>query len=68
MQNGELNEEALMKEATNMMGMLNPAFSKMAGGMGGGGMGGMGNLFSMMGGMMGGGGGKKKKSKKPNKN
>jgi hypothetical protein len=68
MQNGELNEEALMKEATNMMGMLNPTFSKMAGGMGGGGMGGMGNLFSMMGGMMGGGGGKKKKSKKPNKN
>ena len=68
MQNGELNEDALMKEATNMMGMLNPAFSKMAGGMGGGGMGGMGNLFSMMGGMMGGGGGKKKKSKKPNKN
>ncbi len=68
MKNGELNEEALMKEATNMMGMLNPAFSKMAGGMGGGGMGGMGNLFSMMGGMMGGGGGKKKKSKKPNKN
>ena len=68
MKNGELNEEALMKEATNMMGMLNPAFSKMAGGMGGGGMGGMSNLFSMMGGMMGGGGGKKKKSKKPNKN
>lgn len=68
MQNGELNEEALMKEATSMMGMLNPAFSKMAGGMGGGGMGGMGNLFSMMGGMMGGGGGKKKKSKKPHKN
>jgi hypothetical protein len=68
MKNGELNEEALMKEATSMMGMLNPAFSKMAGGMGGGGMGGMGNLFSMMGGMMGGGGGKKKKSKKPNKN
>ncbi len=64
MQNGELNEEALMKEATSMMGMLNPAFSKMAGG----GMGGMGNLFSMMGGMMGGGGGKKKKSKKPHKN
>ena len=62
MQNGELNEEALMKEATNMMGMLNPAFSKMAGG----GMGGMSNLFSMMGGMM--GGGKKKKSKKPHKN
>jgi hypothetical protein len=67
MQNGELNEEALMKEATSMMGMLNPAFSKMAGG-GMGGMGGMGNLFSMMGGMMGGGGGKKKKSKKPHKN
>ena len=67
MQNGELNEEALMKEATNMMSMLNPAFSKMAGG-GMGGMGGMGNLFSMMGGMMGGGGGKKKKSKKPHKN
>ena len=67
MQNGELNEEALMKEATSMMGMLNPAFSKMAGGMGGGGMGGMGDLFSMMGGMMGGGGGKKK-SKKPHKN
>lgn len=64
MQNGELNEEALMKEATSMMGMLNPALSKMAGG----GMGGMGNLFSMMGGMMGGGGGKKKKSKKPHKN
>ena len=37
MQNGELNEEALMKEATSMMGMLNPAFSKMAGGMMGGG-------------------------------
>jgi hypothetical protein len=68
MQNGELNEEALMKEATNMMGMLNPAFSKMAGGMAGGGMGGMGNLFSMMGGMMGGSGGGKKKNKKPNKN
>jgi len=67
MQNGELNEEALMKEATSMMGMLNPAFSKMAGGGGMGGMGGMGNLFSMMGGMMGGGGGKKK-SKKPHKN
>jgi hypothetical protein len=63
MQNGELNEDALMKEATNMMSMLNPAFSKMAGG----GMGGMGNLFSMMGGMMG-GGGNKKKSKKPHKN
>jgi hypothetical protein len=63
MKNGELNEEALMKEATSMMGMLNPAFSKMAGG----GMGGMGDLFSMMGGMMGGGGGKKK-SKKPHKN
>jgi flavodoxin len=66
MQNGELNEDALMKEATNMMSMLNPAFSKMAGG-GMGGMGGMGNLFSMMGGMMG-GGGNKKKSKKPHKN
>jgi hypothetical protein len=36
MQNGELNEAALMKEATNMMGILNPAVSKMAGG---GGMG-----------------------------
>jgi len=68
MQNGELNEAALMKEATNMMGMLNPALSKMAGGGGMGGMGGMGNLFSMMGGMMGGDGGKKKKNKKPHKN
>lgn len=65
MKNGELNEEALMKEATAMMGMLNPA---MAGG-GKGGMGGMGDLFSMMGGMMGGGGKKKtKKSRRTHKN
>jgi len=59
---GQLNEEALMKEATQMMGMLNPALASM--GMGGG-KGGMGDLFSMMGGLMGGGG--KKKSKKSKK-
>jgi len=65
MKNGELNEEALMKEATQMMGMLNPAMGKMAGG----GMGGMGDLFSMMGGMMGGGGKKKgKKTRRTHKN
>jgi len=66
---GDLNEEALMKDATQMMGMLNPALQSMGlGGMGGGGGGkggkgmeGMGNLFSMMGGLMGGGGGGKKK-------
>ncbi len=63
---GDLNEEALMKDATQMMGMLNPALQSMGlGGMGGGkggkGMEGMGNLFSMMGGLMGGGGGGKKK-------
>ncbi len=63
---GDLNEEALMKDATQMMGMLNPALQSMGlGGMGGGkggkGMDGMGNLFSMMGGLMGGGGGGKKK-------
>lgn len=57
---GQLNEEALMKEATQMMGMLNPALASM--GMGGG-KGGMGDLFSMMGGLMGGGGGKKKSKK-----
>lgn len=64
---GQLNEQALMNEATQMMGMLNPALQSMGmgsmsgkGGMGG--MGGMGDLFSMMGGLM--GGGKKKKSKK----
>lgn len=68
---GDLNEEALMKDATQMMGMLNPALQSMGlGGMGGGGgkggkgMEGMGNLFSMMGGLMGGGGGKKKKHTK----
>ena len=66
---GDLNEEALMKDATQMMGMLNPALQSMGlGGMGGGkggnGMDGMGNLFSMMGGLMGGGGGKKKKHSK----
>jgi len=61
MASGELNEEALMKEATNMMGMLSPAMQQM-----GGGKGGMGDLFSMMGGMM--GGGKKKKKKKSHKN
>lgn len=65
---GDLNEEALMKDATQMMGMLNPALQSMGlGGMGGGGGGGkgmegMGNLFSMMGGLM--GGGKKKKHTK----
>ena len=58
--NGQLNEEALMKEATQMMGMLNPALQSM-GSMSGKGSG-MGDLFSMMGGLMG-GGGKKKKSK-----
>lgn len=58
MQKGELNEEALMKEATQMMGMLNPAM------MGGGKV----DLFSMMGGLMGGGGKKKGKSKKSHKN
>ena len=68
---GVLNEEALLKDATQMMGMLNPALQSMGlGGMGGGGKGGkgmegMGNLFSMMGGLMGGGaGGKKKKHTK----
>jgi len=64
---GQLNEEALMKEATQMMSMLNPALASMGmGGMGGGkgGMSGMGDLFSMVGGMMGGGKKKKKKSKK----
>jgi hypothetical protein len=66
---GDLNEEALMKDATQMMGMLNPALQSMGlSGMGGGksgkGMEGMGNLFSMMGGLMGGGGGKKKKHSK----
>lgn len=69
LQNGQLNEEALMKEATQMMGMLNPALASMGmgamGGGGKGGMGGMGDLFSMMGGLMGGGG--KKKSKKHRK-
>jgi len=67
---GQLNEEALMKEATQMMGMLNPALAQMGmGGLGGGkgGMGGMGDLFSMMGGLMGGGGHKKKHSKKGKK-
>lgn len=64
MASGELNEEALMKEATNMMGMLSPAMQQMGGGKGG--MGGMGDLFSMMGGMM--GGGKKKKKKRTHKN
>jgi hypothetical protein len=63
---GDLNEEALMKDATQMMGMLNPALQSMglggmSGGKGGKGMEGMGNLFSMMGGLMGGGGGGKKK-------
>lgn len=67
MKNGELNEEALMKEATQMMGMLGPAMGGAAGGKGG--MGGMGDLFSMMGGMMGGGGKKKtKKSRRTHKN
>ena len=68
MKNGELNEDALMKEATAMMGMLSPAMAGAAGGKGG--MGGMGDLFSMMGGMMGGGGGKKKskKSRRTHKN
>jgi len=61
---GQLNEEMLMKEASQMMGMLNPALQSMAGGGGKGGMGGMGDLFSMMGGLMGGG---KKKSKKSGK-
>ena len=67
---GQLNEEALMKDATQMMGMLNPALQSMGmggmsgGGGGKGGGGGMGNLFSMMGGLMSGGGKKKKSSKK----
>jgi len=65
MKSGELNEEALMKEATSMMGMLNPAMGQMAGG---GGMGGMGDLFSMMGGMMGGGKKKGKKGRRTHKN
>jgi len=56
--NGQLSEDALMKEATQMMGMLNPALQSM------GGKGGMGDLFSMMGGLMGAGGGKKKGKKK----
>ena len=69
MASGQLNQDMLMKEATQMMGMLNPALQSMGlGGMGGGkggkGMEGMGNLFSMMGGLMGGGGGKKKKHSK----
>jgi len=69
MQSGQLDEAALMKEATQMMGMLNPALAQMGlgamgGGGGKGGMGGMGDLFSMMGGLMGGGGGKKKKTQK----
>ena len=60
MQSGELNEEMLMKEATQMMGMLGPM---MGGSMPNAkGMEGMGDLFSMMGGMM--GGSKKKKGKK----
>jgi len=60
MQSGELNEEMLMKEATQMMGMLGPM---MGGSMPNAkGMEGMGDLFSMMGGMM--GGKKKKKGKK----
>ena len=62
MKSGELNEEALMKEATSMMGMLNPAMGKMACG------GGMGDLFSMMGGMMGGGKKKGKKGRRTHKN
>ncbi len=68
MANGQLDEAALMKEATQMMGMLNPALASMGlGGMGGkGGMGGMGDIFSMMGGLMG-GGGKKKHGKKHGK-
>jgi len=68
MQSGQLDEAALMKEATQMMGMLNPALAQMGlgamGGGGKGGMGGMGDLFSMVGGLMGGGGGKKKGGKK----
>ena len=62
MKSGELNEDALMKEATQMMGMLNPAMGQMAGG------GGMGDLFSMMGGMMGGGKKKGKKGRRTHKN
>jgi len=61
MASGQLNQDMLMKEATQMMGMLNPALGSM-----GGGKGGMGDLFSMMGGLMG-AGGKKKKSKKAGK-
>jgi len=60
LQNGQLNEDVLLKEATQMIGMLGPA---MGGGKGG--MGGMGDIMSMMGGLMGAGG--KKKSKKSSK-
>ena len=55
LQSGQLNEQSLINEATQMMGMLNPSLQKMATG----GMGGFGNLFNAMNGM--GGSNKKKK-------
>ena len=62
LQTGELNEQKLINEATQMMGMLNPSLQKMAGG--GGGLGGFGNLFSAMSGMAGGGGNKKNRRRR----
>jgi len=53
MSKGQIDQDALMKEATSMMGLLGPAMQ---------GMGGMGDMMSMFGGM-GMGGGKKKRSK-----
>lgn len=61
MAKGQIDQDALMKEASSMMGMLGPAMQGMGGA---GGMEGMGDLMSMFGGM--GGGGKKKKSKRRN--
>ena len=60
MSKGQIDQDALMKEATSMMGMLGPAMQGMGGA---GGMEGMGDLMGMFGGM-GMGGGKKKRSKR----
>ena len=56
MQNGEIDQNALMQEASSMMGMLGPAMQGMGGA---GGMGGLGEMMNMFGGM--GMSGKKKK-------
>jgi hypothetical protein len=58
LQSGELNEQSLINEAQNMMGMLNPDMKNMMG---------MGSMFNAFSGM-GGGGKKKKKNSRRSKN